>query len=211
MAFSRLVSSLQLPTGEIAFATKGRSEGMASRRAENTRAIFDRHGIARKLRDERHKGVFHLVDLEEAKKDRFWLPCPSDDYPDAKTLMVAPINWHQIGVDGRQQKVMGGMLFVTSWRDNLGHRTVEPLKGTSWGPYTLRFHRSICHRGAAMKSRGENETGDEAAGAEAEPKLRPVAVEFARALRASDEAVVPSNGPAPAVFVTSTGAKIDLT
>lgn len=107
-----------------AYVTKGRSLRMEQIRKEVTQPIPWDKGLARKLRDEEHKGVCHIVDIKEAITNNWWMACPSDKFPDVKCLMVAPINWF----DRTGKKAMGGILYVTSRRDNLAARHVEPTK-----------------------------------------------------------------------------------
>jgi hypothetical protein len=107
-----------------AYVTKGRSLGMEPNRKDVSVPIPVDKGLAKKLRVEDHRGVCHITDIGEAIKDGWWMPCPSDNFPDVKYLMVAPINWY----DRTGKKAMGGILYVTSRRDNLAARHVEPTK-----------------------------------------------------------------------------------
>jgi len=110
--------------GTNAYVTKGRSDGMEMTRKDKTLPIPADKGLARKLRDEGGLGVCQVMDIQDAIKNNWWMECPSDKFSDVKFLMVAPINWY--GEDGK--KVMGGILYVTSRRNNLGAHHVEPVK-----------------------------------------------------------------------------------
>jgi hypothetical protein len=112
--------------GSVEYVTKGRSDGMDPHRKDISTPIPWEKGLARKLRDNGERGVCHVVDIPDAVRNGWWMQCPSDRFSDVKFLMVAPINWY----DHRKgAKVMGGMLFVTSRRNNLAARHVEPTKG----------------------------------------------------------------------------------
>lgn len=110
--------------GTDAYVTKGRSNGMMMTRKDVTVPIPSDKGLARKLRDEGALGVCQVVDIKDGINNNWWMECPSDRYSDVKFLMVAPINWY--GEDCK--KVMGGILYVTSRRNNLAAHHVEPVK-----------------------------------------------------------------------------------
>jgi hypothetical protein len=107
------------------YKTVGRSLGMDPQRAARSVPIPVGEGLARTLRDHNHLGVCHIRDIKEAIEAKWWMQCPSDAFADVKVLMAAPINWdhHTTG-----QRVMGGILYITSRRDNLRARHVEPIK-----------------------------------------------------------------------------------
>lgn len=109
----------------VGYKTVGRSIGMDDQRAARSLPIPVNQGLARTLMDNHHLGVCHIVDIEEAIRMGWWMRCPSDLFPDVKVVMAAPINWY----DESGKKSMGGILYVTSRRDNLAARHVEPLKG----------------------------------------------------------------------------------
>jgi hypothetical protein len=111
----------------VVYKTVGRSIGMDEQREQRSVPIPVDQGLARTLRDHNHLGVCHIRDIAEAIAANWWMPCPSDAFEDVRVVMAAPINWCADEA-GAQTKVMGGILYVTSRRDNLRQRHVEPLK-----------------------------------------------------------------------------------
>jgi len=93
--------------GNISYITKGRSDGMDLNRKDVSRPIPSDKGLARKLMDEGERGVCHVVDINDAIANNWWMPCPSDKFTDVRFLMVAPINWY----DASAKKTMGGILY----------------------------------------------------------------------------------------------------
>jgi hypothetical protein len=144
----RLATTVTAPDGEIlVYTTKGRSHGMDKRRPQCSKDIPVDKGIARKLRDSEMMGVFQLRNLQDAIDNDVWMPCESDKFPDVRFMIIAPINWHQVSDSNPTslEKVMGGILYVTSPRDNLRAKHIEPLKafadtlGTMYPAITGQF------------------------------------------------------------------------
>jgi hypothetical protein len=111
--------------GGVVYKTVGRSIGMDEQRDARSKSIPVDQGLARKLRDHDHLGVCHIRDIKEAIEDGWWMACPSDEFDDVKVVMAAPVNWYD---SATHKKSMGGIFYVTSRRDNLGARLVEPIK-----------------------------------------------------------------------------------
>lgn len=110
--------------GKIGFSTVARAGGLwKDKREELSQPIPIDKGVARMLREKEKKGVFLVRDIKEAGKyPDIWYRTPTDDLPDAKQVMVAPINGNILG-----QKEMLGLLFVTTKKKDLHFKYAEHL------------------------------------------------------------------------------------
>lgn len=112
---------------EVVYSTLGRSDGFNPNREQTTEAIPGNTGIPAFLSQKEQKGVLIYYDLEEASRHGLYLKTRNDTLysQDVKTLMVAPIN----GLDTLRKKdrVMVGLLYVTSTKDPFRHEHAEPL------------------------------------------------------------------------------------
>lgn len=107
------------------YVTVGRSKGMDDSRAELSVPIPSDKGVALMLRQKQSKGVYICRDISKAIREGVWLETPTDELPDVKTVMIAPINGY---VDVGREKSMLGLLYVTSTEDVFRQIHVEPLK-----------------------------------------------------------------------------------
>lgn len=98
------------------FVTIARSQEMwKDKREVQSKPIPEDTGVARVLRQKDRYGVFFVWDIAEARKNEdVWYRTPTDDLPDVKQVMVAPINGYIRG-----DREMLGLLYVTTRRRQL--------------------------------------------------------------------------------------------
>lgn len=109
--------------GDAVYNTVGRSVGMLEKREDFTEPIPADKGIAHALRQRGHRGVCIIDNIEQERLNGVWMETATDDFPDVKTLMVAPINGYDRG-----SKCMLGILYVTSQKNVFCDTHTEPVK-----------------------------------------------------------------------------------
>jgi hypothetical protein len=125
-ADSRVCCAIRLAdtgNGLQEYVTVGRSTLMDPTRNELTEPVRNNEGICEALRKKASLGVIFIRDIKAAIAQGWWKPCKTDDLPDVKTLLIAPINGYILG-----KKSMLGILYVTSPNDAFRQTHAEPLK-----------------------------------------------------------------------------------
>lgn len=111
-----------------AYRTIARSQEMwKDMREQQSMPIPEDKGVARILRQKDQYGVFFVWDIAEARKDPdIWYPTPTDEFPDVKYVMVAPINGYVFG-----ERRAFGLLYITTKRKRLRLEYAEHLMAFS--------------------------------------------------------------------------------
>jgi hypothetical protein len=94
------------------YKTCARSDGLEKSRKQRSQPIPANKGLAKALRDADAQGVLLIPDIATAIKEQVWLPTATDDLPDIRCLMVAPVN----GIE-QSERAMFGIIYITSRRE----------------------------------------------------------------------------------------------